>query len=156
MKTIIAILALLAVAMCAQNDKVTFTNKFINLQKSFHYEDPFSSSHSAYCTGSREEARQYEGLDDYWACMPETFGEENKCYQDYPASTTATPMTMYNDVTDPKHNVIRCVIVCSGAATGNCGPRAECMILPGLAQAQVGVCMYRKRNKVVNDATFTN
>merc|ERR1712194_232754 len=69
----------------------------------------------------------YDGLDNYRACMPLTFGRENKCYQDYP------------------EGVARCALVCSGAATGICGPRAECMILPGLAQAQVGVCLYKKR-----------
>ena len=130
MKTIIAILAILSVVMCQAN---------------FHYEDPFTSSHSAYCTGSREEPRGYEGLDGYFACMPETFGRENKCYQDYPNGTTATPMPIYNDETTGEKQVIRCNLVCSGAATGNCGPRAECMILPGLAQAQVGVCMYKKK-----------
>merc|ERR1712166_1474643 len=143
MKIIIVILALLAVAMCAEVGTMT-----LNLQATFHYEDPFYSTHSPYCTGSREgNAMGYDGLDDYWGCMPETFGRENKCYQDYPNGTTATPMPIYVDYTDSAHpeGIVRCALVCSGAATGNCGPRAECMILPGIAQAQVGVCLYRKK-----------
>jgi len=140
MKIIIAILALLAVAMCAET---------MNFQATFHYEDPFWSSHTPYCTGTREErAMTYDGLDDFWGCMPRTFGRENKCYQDYPAGTTATPMPIYVDyVTDPTNpeGIVRCALVCAGAATGNCGPRAECMTLPGIAQAIVGVCLYRKK-----------
>ena len=143
MKIIIAILALLAVAMCAEVGTVTLNKNFINLAATFHYEDPFTSTHSAYCTGSREEVRSYEGLDGYFMCAPETFGRENKCYQDYPASTTATPMPLFADQDDKAQ--IRCVLVCGGTATGNCGPRAECMVLPGLAQAQVSVCMYKQK-----------
>ena len=148
MKIIIAILALLAVAMCAQTNTVTINKNFINLQATFHYEDPFFSTHSPYCTGSREgNAMTYDGLDEYFGCMPETFGRENKCYQDYPNGTTATPMPIFVDYTNKDHpeGVVRCALVCSGAATGNCGPRAECMILPGLAQAQVGVCLYKRQ-----------
>ena len=116
-----------------------------NFQANFHYEDPFWASHKPYCTGTREEPMGYDGLDDYYGCMPLTFGRENKCYQDYPNGTTATPMPIYNDETDPQNPVARCALVCSGAATGICGPRAECMILPGMAQAQVGVCLYKKK-----------
>jgi hypothetical protein len=112
-----------------------------NFQANFHYEDPFWASHTAYCTGTREAPQQYDGLDDFYACMPETFGRENKCYQDYPAGTTATPMPIFVG----EDGKPRCALVCSGAATGICGPRAECMILPGLAQAQVGVCLYKKK-----------
>ena len=111
-------------------------NKF---QANFHYENPFWASHKPYCTGTREEPQTYEGLDGFWACMPETFGKEQKCYADYPAGNTATPMPIFVD----ENEVIRCALVCSGAATGICGPKAECMILPGLAQAQVGVCLYK-------------
>ena len=139
MKVFIAILALLAVAMCAQVGTVSL--RPLNLQATFHYEDPFFSTHTPYCTGSLEAPQTYDGLDEYYGCMPLTFGRENKCYQDYPNGTTATPMPMFVDA-DQK---VRCAIVCSGAATGNCGPRAECMILPGIAQAQVGVCLYRKK-----------
>ena len=133
MKVIIAILALLSVAMCA--------TPLMNLQANFHYEDPFWASHVAYCTGTKEAPQKYDGLDDFYGCMPETFGRENKCYQDYPAGTTATPMPIFVG----EDGKTRCVLVCSGAATGICGPRAECMILPGMAQAQVGVCLYKKK-----------
>ena len=132
MKAIVAILALLAIANAFEQTR---------FQANFHYEDPFWASHKQYCTGTREEALSYDGLDDYYACMPLTFGRENKCYQDYPAGTTATPMPIYVD----DNQKVRCALVCSGAATGICGPRAECMILPGLAQAQVGVCLYKKK-----------
>ena len=132
MRVIIAILALLAIANCYENTR---------FQANFHYEDPFWASHKPYCTGTREEAMDYDGLDDYFACMPETFGRENKCYQDYPAGTTATPMPIFVG----EDGKPRCALVCSGAATGTCGPRAECMILPGMAQAQVGVCLYKKK-----------
>merc|ERR1719424_352968 len=132
MKLIFALLALLAVANCLET---------MNYQANFHYEDPWWSNHSEHgaCTGSREASMDYDGLDNYRACMPLTFGRENKCYQDYPSGTTATPMPIYVDYTDPAHpeGLARCALVCSGAATGICGPRAECMILPGLAQAQV-------------------
>ena len=144
MKIIIAILALLAVAMCAQTNTVTINRNFINLQATYHYEDPFAASHGKpYCNSAREnsEGQSYDGLDEYFGCMPLTFGRENKCYQDYPNGTTATPMPIFVD----KDQNVRCALVCSGAATGNCGPRAECMILPGLAQAQVGVCLYKRQ-----------
>merc|ERR1712086_29964 len=136
MRVIIAILALLAIANCYET---------MNYQANFHFEDPFWASHKAYCTGTKEKPMQYDGLDEYWACMPETFGREHKCYQDYPAGTTATPMPIYQDyiTKGPNDPITRCALVCSGAATGICGPRAECMILPGLAQAQVGVCLYK-------------
>ena len=134
MKLIIALLALLAVANCFETQ---------TLQANFHYEDPWFSNHSEHgnCTGSREKSMDYDGLDNYRACMPATFGRENKCYQDYPNGTTATPMPIYYG----DDGIPRCALVCSGAATGICGPRAECMILPGMAQAQVGVCLYKKR-----------
>ena len=143
MKIIIAILALLAVAMCAQTNTVTINRNFINLQATYHYEDPFHNTHVPYCNSARENAKgqSYDGLDEYYGCMPLTFGRENKCYQDYPNGTTATPMPIFVD----KDQKVRCALVCSGAATGNCGPRAECMILPGIAEAQVGVCLYRKK-----------
>jgi len=140
MKIIIFILAILAIAKCA--DIGTVTLRPMNLQADFHYEDPFKASHkTSACNGSKEKPLQWEGLDKYWACMPTKIGDENKCYQDYPPGTTATPMPIYVD----EDEKIRCALVCSGAATGNCGPRAECMILPGIAQAQVGVCMYKER-----------
>jgi len=137
----ISILAILAIANCEHIGTVTL--RPMNLQANYHYEDPWFSNHSDHgvCTGTREESMSYDGLDGFFACMPETFGRENKCYQDYPAGTTATPMPIYYG----EDQKVRCALVCSGAATGNCGPRAECMILPGIAQAQVGVCMYQRQ-----------
>ena len=143
MKIIIAILALLAVAMCAQTNTVTINRNFINLQAIYHYEDPFFSTHSPYCSSATENqgAQSYDGLDDYYACMPLPFGRENKCFQDYPNGNTAIPMAMYLD----SDQNVRCALVCHGEATGNCGPRAECMILPRDNHQQTGVCMYRKK-----------
>jgi len=120
---------------------VTLSQNIMNFQANYHYENPFWASHVPYCTGTREAPMSYDGLDDFYGCMPETFGRENKCYQDYPPGTTATPMPIYYG----EDEKVRCALVCSGAATGNCGPRAECMILPGLAQAQVGVCLYKRQ-----------
>ena len=75
MKIIIAILALLAVAMCAQTNTVTINRNFINLQATYHYEDPFAASHGKpYCNSAREnsEGQSYDGLDEYFGCMPLT------------------------------------------------------------------------------------
>ena len=142
MKIIIAILALLAVAMCAQTNTVTINRNFINLQATYHYEDPFFATHVPYCNAATENqgAQRYDGLDNFYACMPLTFGRENKCFQDYPKGNTAIPMPIFYD----SDQNVRCALVCSGKATGDCGPRADCMILPE-AGPQIGVCLYRKK-----------
>ena len=134
MKLIIALLALLAIANCFET---------LTLQASYHYEDPWFSNHSEFgvCTGSKEKSMDYDGLDQYRACMPATFGPQNLCYADTPPGTTATPMPIYYG----EDGIPRCALVCSGAATGICGPRSQCMILPGVSQAQVGVCLYKKK-----------
>ena len=108
-----------------------------------HYEDPFYATHVAHCSGSREAPQMYDGLDDYYGCMPLSFGLENKCYQDYPTDNFATPMPIF---VDADQNV-RCTLVCYGTAITHCGLRAECMILPGQAAKynKVGVCLYKKR-----------
>ena len=113
-------------------------------QANYHYENPFQSTHKPHCSGSREgsEAMQYDGLDNYYACMPERFDDDrkiNECYQDWPIGNMATPMAVFYG----KDGKGRCALVCSGMATGACAPGAECMILPGQAEMQVGVCMYK-------------
>ena len=136
-KSGIIILLLVAFASCGS---IRFNP--MGFQAVYHYEDPFQSTHTPHCTGSREIAVNYDGLDEYHACAPETWTDHrkaNECYQDYPVGTTATPMAMFYGV----DNKPRCMLVCSGMATGVCPPRAECMILPGVAEAQVGVCMYK-------------
>ena len=145
MKSFIVILALLAIAICAEVGTVQLTpqnRRVLTFQATFHYEDPSWSNNVASCTGSRTEARTWEGLDGYFACMPEAFGEQNKCYQDGPVGTTATPMPLF---VEDDQKTIRCAMVCSGQATGICGPRSECVILPGIAQAQVGVCLNKEQ-----------
>ena len=87
---------------------------------------------------------EYKGLDDYFGCMPKAF-DGNSCYQDAPPGTTAVPMPFFIDKTDLENPVIRCTLVCFGAAIGDCGPRAECIILPSKrAQNLLGVCLYRR------------
>ena len=119
-------------------------------QANYHYENPFGATHKPHCSGSREGTRamQYDGLDNYYACMPENFTDarkDNECYQDAPIGNMATPMAVFYDTEKNKdgETITRCALVCSGMATGACAPGAECMILPGQAEMQVGVCMYK-------------
>ena len=139
----IAALLVLLIATVAAVENVRLDSRMLNLQQSYHYEDPFYSTHKPHCTGAQEKIVTYAGLDDYYACMPASFGDFRKkagqCYQDFPVGTTATPMGIFYD----EEGTQRCALVCSGIATGFCPHGAECMIIPGVAQAQVGVCLFK-------------
>jgi len=138
MKVFIAIFALLAVAMCAELGTVSLNRKFLSLQTSFHYEDPFQTSHKPVCNGEGETANQILGIGAYYMCNPETIGANYDCYFDFPPGNTAKPKAIFTD----NHGVIRCALVCHGPVVGNCSGRAECMIIPGDSD-QTGFCAYK-------------
>ena len=144
MKFLIALSCLLAVAICVEVGTVTLNKKMLSIQGNNHYDDPFYNTDDPMCSASRERPMEYKGLDDYFGCMPKAF-DGNSCYQDAPPGTTAVPMPIFTDKTDPENPVIRCALVCFGLATGDCAIGAECVILPAKRfQTLKGVCLYRR------------
>merc|ERR1712110_689270 len=75
-------------------------------------------------------------------CVPKCTGGVFKktCPTDVPAGTTATPECVLKDTKDDHY----CVLICSGAATGDCPTGASCETIQG-----EGVCMYSDNSTAV-------